>query len=246
MLKLVSRLVALLVLGVLVGSVAAQEPQAIIEKAIAAHGGMEKLSKYKATQAKSKGTIETPFGSFAFTSENFAQLPDKFKSVMVLDANGMKISVMQLINGDKITINNNGQVVELSDEMKNAAKEQLYAERLVNLIQLKGKEYEFAPAAEIQVDGRPAVGVKVTSKGHKDVTLYFDKATGLVAKTLSKAIDMMTMQEIEQEKIFGNYKDFDGIKRPTKVVVNRDGKKFMEAEVVEIKSLEKLDDSVFQ
>jgi hypothetical protein len=246
MAKLAYRSLVLCAVVVLCGQARGQDPQAIIDKAIAAHGGMEKLSKYRAAQSKSKGTIDTAFGSFAFTSESFGQQPDKFKSVMELDANGMKFTVTQIINGDKITINNNGQALELNDEMKNEAKEQLYAERLVNLIHLKDKDYEFAPLAEIQIDGKPAIGLKVTSKGHKEVSMYFDKQSGLLAKTQNKTMDMMTMQEVTQEKIFGGYKDYEGIKRPTKVLVNRDGKKFMELEVIEAKYMEKLDDSVFQ
>jgi hypothetical protein len=42
------------------------------------------------------------------------------------------------------------------------------------------------------------------------------------------------------------YKDFEGVKRPAKMVIERDGNKFLDLEITEIKLLEKLDDNEFQ
>ena len=52
-------------------------------------------------------------------------------------------------------------------------------------------------------------------------------------------------QPAKQEIIFKDYKDVDGVKRPTKFVMLYDGKKFLEATVVEQHMLEKIDDKEF-
>ena len=57
--------------------------QAIIDKAIKAHGGAEKLAKFKAVQTSGKGTIEVMGMTLSFTAEGAAQMPDKFKSDLV-------------------------------------------------------------------------------------------------------------------------------------------------------------------
>jgi hypothetical protein len=240
-------LFAVCVLAASAGRATAQgDPKAVIEKAIQAHGGAEKLEKYKAVHTKGKGTLELFNMQIEFTTEAHAQRPDKFKSVMEMNLGGMKISMTQMYNGEKFSINQNGMEVPLNDAMKNEVKEQVYAERIGDLLFLNDKDIKLSALPEIQVNGKPAVGVKVSSAGHRDINLYFDKQSGLLVKTEGKTLDAMTMQEINQEKFYSDYKDFDGIKRPTKVVVNRDGKKFMEVEVTELKNLEKLDDSVFQ
>src|SRR5947209_17404979 len=64
------------------GASAADETQAIIDKAIKAHGGIGKLAKDRAMQTKSKGTIELA-GGISYTQETSIQ-SGKFKDVMQL------------------------------------------------------------------------------------------------------------------------------------------------------------------
>jgi hypothetical protein len=68
----------------------------------------------------------------------------------------------------------------------------------------------------------------------------------LLAKTESRKLDGQTMQEVDEERIVTEYQDVDGQKAAKKLVVNHDGKKFMELEVSDIKFLDKVDDSEFQ
>jgi hypothetical protein len=51
--------------------------------------------------------------------------------------------------------------------------------------------------------------------------------------------------EFVQETTFGDYKDFGGIKKATKVVSSRDGQKFMEMQITEFAVLEKVDPKLF-
>ena len=51
--------------------------------------------------------------------------------------------------------------------------------------------------------------------------------------------------EITQERIITEYKKIDGLPQPSKITVNRDGKKFLEAEMTEYKQFEKLGDEMF-
>ena len=82
----------------------------------------------------------------------------------------------------------------------------------------------------------------------KDLNLYFDKATGLLAKVEKRAIDATSGKEFTEERIVLEYNKPNklGIPTPKKVVVKKDGKKFLEAEVTETTSLEKIEDSEFE
>ena len=51
---------------------------------------------------------------------------------------------------------------------------------LSQVLPLTDKTYPLTGAGEAKVNDRPAVGVKVTARGHRDVTLYFDKESGLL------------------------------------------------------------------
>ena len=122
---------------------------------------------------------------------------------------------------------------------------QLHAENVQTLVPLlRDKAYRLHALGEMKVGGRPAVGVRVESRGHKDVNLYFDKKTGLLAKVERRALDDAG-KEVTEESFCSGYKDVGGVKLPMKVVVQHDGKKFLEMEFSEYRFLDKLDDSEF-
>src|SRR5262249_30328423 len=147
---------------------------------------------------------------------------------------GMNITQTIVLNGDKAWVSGGDMKRELDGEMVKNLKESLYAERVNTLVPLlEDKSLKLVPLAEAKVDGRPALGVKVTSPGHRDLSLYFDKESGLLVKTAAKVFDPMSMQEVDQERHLSGHKDVGGIKRATKVVALRNGEKFMELEILE-------------
>jgi hypothetical protein len=233
-----------------VARAADDDVKAIIQKAIKAHGGEKALTKYKATRSKSSGKLVIPgAGEVEFTQEVTLMQPDKFKEAMELDIAGMKIKVVTMASGDKFSIEAAGKDVPITADIKTAMKEARYSMKMSRLTTLLGdKAVELSNLGEIKVEGKPAVGVRVASKGQKDLSLYFDKKTGLLAKVERRGTDPMTGNEFTEERIVLEYKEpnKEGISMPKKVTVKRDGKKFMEAEVSETTLLEKIDDSEFE
>lgn len=245
----------LLVLSLTVGLVAGwaapapaqEELKALIVKAIKAHGGEEKLKaiENKGIEVKGKGTIHL-LGGFTYTSEAHAQLPDKFKEVTMMEINGMQVTQTVVLNGDQVWIKVNDMIIDLGEPLTKEVKEQMYERRVMSLLPLlKDKKYELAPLGEIKVGTEDATGVKVSSKDRRDVSLYFSKATGLLVKIESRAFDFMTNQEVAQEMILSDYTDKDGYKTPQKLVMNREGKKFLDKETTDFRVVDRIDESVF-
>jgi hypothetical protein len=233
------------------GARAAEDgPKAILAAAIKAHGGEEKLAKFQAGQSKTKGKLNVPgVGESDFTEETSYMLPDKFKAVTQLEVANNKLTITTIANGDKVSIDANGMEVPITDSIKKALTHARYvmkAARLASL--LKDKDIELAPLGEVMVEGKPAVGVRVSSKGHNDLSLFFDKQTHLLAKMESRTVDSNSGKEITEERVVLEYgpKDKEGFAVPKKVMVKHDGEKFLEAEVVESKFLEKLDEGEFK
>jgi hypothetical protein len=223
-----------------------EDLRVVIDKAIKAHGGQERIDKVKAGQTRMKGTIHLAGkAAIPFTQEMLYQWPNQFKAVMEIEGNGQKFTVTTVSNGDKGWINDGQKTQELEGKALAEMKEEAHLARLARLTGLKDKTVQLSGLGESKVDGRPAVGVKVTSKGHRDVSLYFDKASGLLVKTERQAVDVMSGRELSEEKVFSDYQEVDGLQSAKKVVVYRDGKKFMEVEVVSVKFLDKLDPGVF-
>jgi hypothetical protein len=240
-------LLASLVGGLLLTAAARAEDdaKAVIVKAVKAHGGEEAVTKYKAGQTKAKGKIEL-LGGLEFTQESSFMLPDKIKETVDMEVMGQKLHVVSVFNGSKAYIEANGQEVPVEDKIKEALKDGVYAMKVGRLVPLlKEKEFELSSLGEVKVNNKPAVGVRVASKGQKDISLFFDKETGLLAKVEHRTVDPQSGNEITEERIITEYTKTDGVPTPKKVTINHDANKFMEIEVLETKRLEKLDDSEF-
>ena len=228
---------------------AADTAKDILEKAITAHGGADLLAKNKAGQTKAKGKITLPgVGEVDFTQESAFMLPDKFKESVEITVGGQNIVVLTIANGDNISIDAAGNKVEVSDAIKGSIKQathMLSVGRLVGPARDKG--YELSLIGESKIDDTPVVGVRVSMKDKKDISLFFDKKTNLLAKMEYRSSDPMSGNEFNEERIVTGYKkDAEGNMIPGKVTVLHDGKKYLEAEITEAKYLEKLDDAEFK
>jgi hypothetical protein len=111
-------------------------------------------------------------------------------------------------------------------------------------VRLKEKGYKVDAAGAEKVGDKPAVGIKVTALDGKDVTLFFDKESCLPVKLVATVAGMMG-GEFTQETTFSNYKKFGDIKKATKIESKRNGEKFQELEITEVKVLEKVNPKTF-
>jgi hypothetical protein len=243
-------LAAGLVLG-LVGPAPADdqaEVRAVLDKAIQAVGGAEKLTKYKAATWKGKGKFYGLGDGIDYTGEWAVQGYDQMRFVIDIEVMGQKIKQTIVRNGDKGWIRVNEMLLDMDKDMVAEQKEQAYANALASLEPLAKKEQKFdlAPLGEIKVDDRTAVGVRISSKGHRDVSLFFDKENGLLLKSEWQSRDFMQGgKEVTQQILYSDYKDVEGLKHAMKVVVKSDDKPLIDAELYDLKLEEQLDDSVF-
>jgi hypothetical protein len=225
--------------------VRAEEPKEIIEKAIRAHGGEAKLAKTALTRTKGKGTMDVSGVTIAFTVESVSQVPDKLRTVHAFDVMGQRQTVTTVFDSDQAWQSRNGMAIEIKGPLLEELRHTLHFRRIESLLPLvKDKEFTLASLPEITVDEKLAVGVKVSAKGRRDCSLYFDKETGLLVRVIRKMLDL-NQQEVDTETTYKAWKDFEGLKLPTKVVVQQGGKKLQEAEVLEYKFLDKIDPSDF-
>jgi hypothetical protein len=242
-----SVMASLLVGGLLLAASSARagdDAFAVLEKAIKAHGGAANLDKQHALRTKSKGTLEG-LGGLAFTEEATIQQPDQLKSVVKIEVNGMNIDINTVFNKDKGWIKVKDQLMDMDEKLVNEMKETLFSMSMGRLTNLKDKKYEVSLVGDDKVEGKEVTCILVASKGHRDIRLFFDKKTGLLAKMAHQALDAQSGQEVSEERIIHEYMEIDGKQVPKKVTVNRDGKKFVEAEVLEVTSVDKVDDSEF-
>jgi hypothetical protein len=227
---------------------AADEPKDIITKAIKAHGGEELLTKNKAARTKAKGKINIGGNEIEFTQQTAFMVPDKFKDVMELKVGDKSATILTLVNGDKITLEVDGKEMPTPDGVKDSFKQIGQLHEISQFVPLiKDKKYELTLIGEDKVEGKKVVGVRVSAKNQKDVNVFFDKETGLLAKMEFRGAEPGTGKEVNEERIITEYaKSKSGVPHPKKIVVKHDGKVFVDAEILELTTLEKIDDSEFK
>src|SRR5262249_32646991 len=180
-----------------------------------------------------------------FTSETTVQGLDHLRNTFEGDFGGNKVKGAVVIDGDKGWRQFGNDKMEIDKEGLAFEKRSVYLQVIpMPLVPLKDKDFKVEAAGEEKVDGKPAVGLKVTGPDGKDFTIYFDKESGLPVKQVAKVRGFMG-EEFTQETTFADYKDFDGIKKATKVVAKREGEKFLESQITEFKALDKVDPKTF-
>lgn len=220
----------------------------IIRKAIEVHGGAEKLAKFKASTAKFKGKLEIMGMNLEISGDQIVMFPDKLRVVTTININGQQINSTQVFDGKQFWVSAGGNTMELNDEkLITDIKEGMAAERAGGLVGLLGKEgYELSIIGDAKVKDKDAVGVRVTKKGTRDVSLFFDKKTHLLVKTEMRTTPPGGAQEVTQEKYFFDFYDVMGLKSPRRVLVEHDGKAYIDIEITEASALESVDESNFK
>lgn len=228
---------------------AADEPKEVVTKAVKAHGGEAFLKKYAAVASNEKGKIDLPgIGEVDFTSETAYMLPNKFKQVLSFTVMNQDAIMTIKMLGDEAfgEMAIAGMKIDLTKDLKETLKDVPHQLQVAALYPLLDKEYSLGAFGEEKVNDKPAIGITVSKKGQKDVTLFFDKDTYLLVRMDSRTAGP-SGAEVNETRIFEEYaKTKDGIPYPKKVLVKHDDKKFIYAETTELQFAEKLPDADFK
>src|SRR5262249_1063083 len=123
--------VSVLVLGCVLALRAAagdDQAKALVDKAIKAMGGTDKIAKFKAFTAKSEGKMFSP--DFDYVEENSSLLPEQYRFEIQLSNQMAKLKQVMVFNGPKAwTKIENLKALALPKEVAAAFQDYFYALR---------------------------------------------------------------------------------------------------------------------
>jgi outer membrane lipoprotein-sorting protein len=228
----------------------ASEARAVVDKAIKAMGGADKLGKSPATTFQCKGTMDDNGRKGEMSGTWSVMLPNKYRAELELSMPGGNVETVTLvINGDSAWAKDatRNKVEEAPADAIKLINAELGGLLLVNnLTALTGKDVELSPLGEVKIEKRAAVGVKVKRKDLPDFDLFFDKETNLPAKAEVSVKEMPNAEETKHTFHFSGFKEADGVKHFTKLTFLRADKETVVMELSEVKRLEKLDPKLFE
>jgi hypothetical protein len=225
-----------------IGAARGDDPAtAILDKAIQAMGGEDKLAKAEVISWKTQGRMFSNGNETGFSSQVTIKGLDQLRREFGND----QFKLLVVIDGDRGWRRLRDENMKIVGDGLTNEKRSIYLQVVpIRLVPLRGKGFKYEAAPDEKVGDRPAAVLKATGPDGKSFALYFDKESGLPVKEVARMSDPQG-KEYAIEVTFAAYKDFDGIKKATQTEVKRDGKVLQKLEMTEFKVLDKVDPSTF-
>jgi hypothetical protein len=190
-------------------AVADDTPQEIIQKAIRALGGEDRLGRQVATHYQLTGKLHVGgTEDFAFTGEMFTQPNGDFKYTLDLKANNISFGFTMVLVGDKGWRSVSGMVEDHDAATLEDMKRSRYYDWVTTLVPLlKDKDFALTALGETRIKEKAATGIKVARKGQEDINIFFDNETFLPLKTDYRSKALGDEKATRQETYFSDWRE---------------------------------------
>lgn len=191
------------------GPARAQDPAKIAEQYVKAAGGSKALSRVQTETLE--GTFTNPVDGKPATYTFTTKLPNRYYSEFVLgdknliEAYNGKSAWHQTASGEMSTLL--GQ-----QGLRLEADSVYYNSRFLNP---KKNKLALAFVGHAQVRGRDALQIEVTTPTNIRRQVFFDPQTHLIVK------ESAALGGVDQEILYADYRDVDGVKLPYKIELHR-------------------------
>ncbi len=235
----VAILASILLTGVHIAFAGEDDARTLINKSIDAIGGEKAAIKHNAVTFTDKGTYYGMGEGLPYSGKYAIQMPGQLR----MEIEGVFIIVL---DGDKGWVSAGGEVKAMEKEALATQIHDHKAGYMASLLPLRDKAFTLKMLKDATVGKKEASVVEASRKDWPTVKLFFDKKSSYLIKIefQSKAAEQ-GFKDVTTDHVFSNFKDVDGLKVAHKVVMNRDGKVFVESEVTAMKAEGKLDAKVF-
>jgi len=210
--------------------------EALVKKTITALGNPAAVAKFKAATWKGKGVLYEGDQRSFLTAEWAIQLPFQNRvegRIVQGDSVLHAISMMNANAGWEIF---NGETTAMDEKKLAENQGQFYVNWVLPMTPLDDESFQLDYLGELLLDEHAVFGINVRRKGpdfsfvelqqrnRGEVKLYFDQATGRLAKSEAQIVD--EGQEILQETFYHHFQNIEGLIRPLDIEIWRDGKRF--------------------
>ena len=212
------------------------DPQAVLEKAIAAHGGEANLTKRRKGRAWG---VDTGPGT-RLTWEEVFDAPGRWVKRTKGKLNGQEVRNSRLFNDGVLMMSvDGGDAKEIP--AANADPQAGMFGLVAMLLRMRQPAVKLSPLAEVNIEGKAAVGFKF--QGERTGEYFFDKETGLLRKLVGDMTGRAGKAVVTL--LYGDYREVDGVKLPHRLALSIDGEAMAETVVSGVELLGKIEPEVF-
>jgi hypothetical protein len=239
-------LMVLAVLGMATFSAgSADEAAALVDRAIAARGGLEQVRKLRRMEISYTGSVVMNGRHQAFRTTVWQDLPDRLRTTFLLQTPERALEITQILaGGSGWRIQADGAVTDLSKAEILALQMESHPGWLACLYPLKEPGLTLTVLPDQRVDGADCAVLKVETKDRPSVELYFDKSTWLLARwTCPVRVPHVGTQQ--EDVRLDRYELRAGIPFPLRLASFRDRNLFMEAHLSQVRLVHEFDPALF-
>ncbi len=209
-------------------------PEQIIDKAIRAHGGEDRLKQLSGFSLKDRMVYDK---GQTWNYEMTVDAPVRYRSEMKVGAEG-KTRVI-VIDGDHGWLKSSDEVISYPptfvDSMRKYTIPYLGPRSILRLLdRQKNPKCHFSTVGECTIDGHQAVGLLMKLEGGSQQTWSFDKESGLLLKEESRTANFEG-EDTVNVTTFSDYQTFDGFPIARKETGERDGKPSFTRELIDFR-----------
>ncbi|MFM8581812.1 MAG: hypothetical protein ACKOFW_09950, partial [Planctomycetaceae bacterium] len=202
---------------------------------IEAAGGAERLTRLKAQTWRSKIRQLQEDPVVESETRYALEWPDKLRIEWSYGVTLLRV-------GNKGWTKKGDEILQLGADQLLFLKEDMWINSLRTLLPLRDPMARLQHVPDVEVDGRPTIGMRVSIKGHRDVVLLFDKETRLLAKAEYRSRGLSDPGKLQViEAFFSDYREVAGTQVPGLVTLSRAGEPYLEIENLDIERKESLD-----
>ncbi|MFM8285876.1 MAG: hypothetical protein ACKOGA_04025 [Planctomycetaceae bacterium] len=207
----------------------------LLEEAIEAAGGAERLTRLKAQTWRSKIRQLQEDPVVESETRYALEWPDKLRIEWSYGVTLLRV-------GNKGWTKKGDEILQLGADQLLFLKEDMWINSLRTLLPLRDPMARLQHVPDVEVDGRPTIGMRVSIKGHRDVVLLFAKETRLLAKAEYRSRGLSDPGKLQViEAFFSDYREVAGTQVPGLVTLSRAGEPYLEIENLDIERKESLD-----
>jgi outer membrane lipoprotein-sorting protein len=174
---------------------------ALLDRAIAAKGGLEKLEGIKTIVAKQSLTSKTPQGEVQYDTESFIQFPDHFRVVTQAPAG----TVVQALDGEKLWMTGPDGIHDAPEPVVREFRNSMRRDPVSLLLAAKSGALT---ARLLPEQPYALLPIELSATDLNPVLLYIDRDTALITKQ-SFTADAPGRPLVEE--VFWDYRPVDGV-----------------------------------
>lgn len=227
------------------GTDLAKVARQIISRAIEAHGGKAQITKVHADRVKLKGKMVVGKTEIPYTADTMVQLPNQFRNTVQFNQGKKDVTMVQVINGEKIALWVNGASQKLPLAMEEEIRQSFALNRAIRMVGLlEDPAFELAYLGKEEEPERNLLVVRVNRRGLRELRMFFDEKTGYLVKT-EHPVDYQGKPFLQQE-YYSDFRDLSGFHRPVKMEIIRGGQKILEATLTQVNYPESIPPEFFE